>query len=107
MFIWSCVDFQENKKGILTSRFASDPILVQGFVYNIVQYAIMWWHVARTNKEGTIHKFLNKEKNKKRYDMCVDGYVTVGFENSGTMEKAHRKHFRLNYVRKKLIHESI
>ena len=26
--IWSCVDFQENKKGCLTSRFASDPTLV-------------------------------------------------------------------------------
>ena len=92
------MDFLENKKGFLTSRFASDPILVQGFAYNIVQYAIMWWHVARMNEEGTIHKFFNKEKDKKRYDMCVDMYVTVGFENSGTMEKAHCKHPRLNYV---------
>ena len=31
------------------------------------------------NEQDTIHKFL-----------CVDRYVTVGFENSGTMEKAHR-----------------
>ena len=70
---------------------------------------IMWWHVARMNEGGMIHKFLNKEKDKKRSDMCVDRYVTVCFENSGTMEKAHRKHPRLNYVqlREKLIHESI
>ena len=49
-------------------------------------------------EEGTIHKFLNKEKDKERYDVYVDRYVTVGFENSGTMEKSHRKHPRLNYV---------
>ena len=35
------------------------------------------------NEEGTIHKFMNKEKDKKRYDMCADRYVT-GFESSGT-----------------------
>ena len=50
------------------------------------------------NEEDMIHKFLNKEKDKKRYDVCVDRYVTVGFEISGIMEKAHRKHPRLNYV---------
>ena len=50
------------------------------------------------NEEDTIHKFLNKEKDKKRYDVCVDRYVTVDFENFDTMEKAHRKHPRLNYV---------
>ena len=38
-----------------------------------------WYQVTRMKKEDTIHKFL-----------CVDRYVTVGFENSGTMEKAHR-----------------
>ena len=53
----------------------------------------------------TIHKFLNKEKDKKRYDVCVDRYVTVDFENSGTMEKAHHK--LRPVARKKLIHESI
>ena len=46
-------------------------------------------------EKKTIHKFLNKEKDN---DVWVDRYVTVGFQNSGTMEKAHRKHPRLNYV---------
>ena len=87
------MDFQENKKkkGFLTSRFASDPILVQGFAYNMVQYVMAGCQNER-------RRYLNKEKDKKRYDVCVDRYVTVGFENSGTMEKAHRKHPRLNYV---------
>ena len=45
-------------------------------------------------EEETIHKFLSKEKDKKIYDVWVDRYVTVGFKNSGTIEK----HPRLNYV---------
>ena len=57
-----------------------------GCCYNIV-----------TSYQNEQRRFLNKEKDKKRYDVCVDRYVTVGFENSGTMEKAHRKHPRLNY----------
>ena len=31
------------------------------------------------NEEKTIHKFLNKEKDKNNYDVRVDRYVTVGF----------------------------
>ena len=31
------------------------------------------------DKEKTIHKFLNKEKDKKIYDVWVDRYATVGF----------------------------
>ena len=31
------------------------------------------------NEEKRIHKFLNKEKDKKMYDMWVDRYVTIGF----------------------------
>ena len=31
------------------------------------------------NAEKTIHKFLNKKKDKKIYDMWVYRYVTVGF----------------------------
>ena len=31
------------------------------------------------NEEKTIHKFLNKEKDKKIYDVWVDRYVTTGF----------------------------
>ena len=50
------------------------------------------------NEEKTIHIFLNKEKDKKIYDLLVDRYVTVFFLKSGTMEKAHRKHPRLNHV---------
>ena len=49
------------------------------------------------NEEKRIHKFLNKDKDKKIYDVLVDRYVTVGFLNSVTMEKARRKHPRLNY----------
>ena len=30
-------------------------------------------------KKKTIHKFLNKEKDKKIYDVWIDRYVTVGF----------------------------
>ena len=50
------------------------------------------------NAEQTIHKFMNKDNDKKIYDVWVDRYVTVGFLKSGTMEKAHRKHPCLNYV---------
>ena len=31
------------------------------------------------NEGKTIHKLLNKEKDKKIFDVCVDRYVTVGF----------------------------
>ena len=31
------------------------------------------------NEGKAIHKFLNKEKDKKVYDVWVDRYVTVGF----------------------------
>ena len=31
------------------------------------------------NEEKTIHKLLNKEKDKKIYDVLVDRYVTIGF----------------------------
>ena len=31
------------------------------------------------DEENTIHKFLNKEKDKKIYDVRVARYVTVGF----------------------------
>ena len=31
------------------------------------------------NEEETIHNFLNKETDKKIYDVWVDRYVTVGF----------------------------
>ena len=31
------------------------------------------------NEEKTIHKFLNKRKDKKIYDVWVDRYVTVVF----------------------------
>ena len=44
------------------------------------------------NEEDTIHKFLSKEKDKKRHDVCIDRYLTVGFENYGTIEKAHQKY---------------
>ena len=52
------------------------------------------------NEEKTIHKFLNKEKDKKIYDVWVDRYTCnrCFFLNSGTMEKANRKYPRLNYV---------
>ena len=31
------------------------------------------------DEEKMIHKFLNKEKDKKIYDVWVDRYVTIGF----------------------------
>ena len=59
------MDFQENEKGFLTSRFASDPILVRGFTYNMVQCVM-------ADCQNEQRRFLNKEKDKKRYDVCVD-----------------------------------
>ena len=50
------------------------------------------------NSKKKIREFVLLEKStprKKKYDMCVDRYVTVGFENSGTKEKGHRKHLHL------------
>ena len=37
------------------------------------------WFTTRMNEAKTIRKFLNKEKDKKIYDVWVDRYVTVGF----------------------------
>ena len=64
-------------------------LLTAGGVIYIVQYVM-------TDCQNERRRFLNKENDKKRYDVCVDRYVTVGFETSGTMEKAHRKHPHLN-----------
>ena len=45
------------------------------------------------NEEETIHKFLNKEKGKKIYNVWVDrNTYNRCFFKSGTMEKAHQKH---------------
>ena len=60
------------------------------------------------NEEKMIHKFLNKEKDKKIYDVWVDRYVTVGFLKfwyhgesppKTSLSKLH------SVERKKLIHE--
>ena len=68
--------FSGKPKRIFNFSFASEPILVQGFAYSMVQYLVAG---ARMNEEKTIHKFLNKEKDKKIYDVWVDRYITVGF----------------------------
>ena len=70
--IWLGVDFQENQKGLLTSRFASDPILVQWFAYSMVQYVMAGCQNER-------RRFLNIEKDKKIYYVYVDRHETVGF----------------------------
>ena len=61
--------FSGKSKRIFNLSFASDPILVQGFAYNMVQ----------NGRRKTIHKFLNKERDKKIYDVWDDSYVTVDF----------------------------
>ena len=70
--------FSGKSKRIFNLSFASNPILVQGFAYNMVQYVIMM-EGFQNGRRKTIHKFLNKEKDKKIYDVWDDSCVTVGF----------------------------
>ena len=59
------------------------------------------------NEEKTIHKFLNKEKDKKIYDVWVDRYVTEFSKfwyNGESPPKTPLSKLR-SVERKKLIHE--
>ena len=103
--MWIFRKTKKKKKGFLTSRFASDPILVQGFSLCSTRY-----QVTRINEEDTFHKFLNKEKDKKRYDACVDRYVTVDFKKFWFHGESppQTSPSKLRPVeRRKLIHEDI
>ena len=68
--------FSENQKEFLTSRL---PRTQYWSKVLLTIWFSTWWQVARMKEEKTIHKFLNKEKDKKIYDVWVDRYVTVGF----------------------------
>ena len=70
-------EFSGKPKIIFNLSFASDAILVQGFAYNMVQYVMAGCQNEQRKKN--IHKFQNKEKDKKICDVWVDTYVTVGF----------------------------
>ena len=74
--------FSGKSKRIFNLSFATAPILVQGFAYNMVQYVmggLPEWTKKKKQKKKKIHKFLNKEKDKKIYHVWVDRYVTVVF----------------------------
>ena len=86
--------FSGKPKRIFNLSFVSDPILVQGFAHNMVQYVMAGCQSERRKNDSQISEWGKIRK----YDVWIDRYVTISFLNSGTMEKAHRKHPCLNYI---------